>query len=548
MNKLNKPRAFAASPNSLMVQFGTEERECTNLTRSAIMVQTVVLVADGGKWHEIEVADLALDSVHLPSFKNYVEQHGILLSDLGILQEEPMTNHELKHDDFMSLQTAYPKHSYIDIQKLHRYENERGNPSSRAHLIKVLKAISQEYLHIDGWISATEERREQLLLSSETTLLESIVPERDAFDETAVDTTKPQIAIACDTVPVPVPVPVPADSVSLSLFEKLTPEKITELQGLRIQQEDIVKNNPVIVIKDKKTYAEAKKTAAILLSASTAIDGTKGMEATISKYLNTIKTTVKNALAPIAKLTRDPYDKQKKLIEDWDNRVLLMVQIRSKELNSVPFVYNSENDTYTIGSMVVTQKEIEELTDIDWSKKIEQGRAIVIALEAVKTEQDARINALEEQNKLLQEQIKAFMALQNPSVTAQEAVIDMVTNPVSCDLPKTDIPNQEQFTNKFAITTGTHNAESPFSPQNSTQDAQTTEEQLKLPNPNNKLLNAFYMRNLEIVESERFQEDASLFAQVLSFAGHSIQDILENPDKTVQKSVAITELIKTWKL
>jgi len=243
MNKLNKPRAFAASEKSIMVTFGTEEREVTNLTRSALLIQTVVLVADGGKWHEIEVSDLALDSVHLPSFKHHVETNELTLSDLGITEEEPLTSYELNHNDFVSFQEQFLAYNYVDIQRLHRFENSKGNPSSRSHLKKVLQELNG--MSINEWMGV------------------EIVPERDAFDETAVDATKEQLAIACDTVPVPVPVLVPVDSVSLSLFEKLTPEKITELQGLRIQQEKIVTENPVIVIKDKKTYMEAKKTAAL---------------------------------------------------------------------------------------------------------------------------------------------------------------------------------------------------------------------------------------------------------------------------------------------
>jgi hypothetical protein len=539
MNKLSKPKAFEASPNSILVQFGSEQREVTNLTRSAIMVQTVVLVADGGKWHEIEVADLALDSVHLPSFKNYVEQHGVLLSDLGIIESEPMTNHELKHDDFMSLQTAYPKHSYIDIQKLHRYENERGNPSSRAHLIKVLKAISQEFLHIDGWISTTEERKAEILKAYETTLLESIVPERDAYNPEVVDTTKEQLAIVVESVSAS-SLKDAGESVSISIFDNLTPAKITELSVLRKEQEQIVKDNPVIIITDKATYASAKKTKAVLLSASTRINGKNGVFTLAKKCLNDFKKAFDLEGDNIEALARTEHDKQAKLITDWDNRLLIQSQNRGKELNSVPFVYNSENDTYTIGSLVVTQKEIEELSDADWSKKIEQGRDIVIALESAKLEQNKEIEALKEANRFLMEKLDSLLKAtapikENPESGATEAFKAEFVQESNPFAPAEEI--EKQIIEKHGVS-GIFLATDP----------RTTEEATKLPNPNNKLLNAFYMRNLEIVESERFQEDAALFAKVLSYAGQAIQDILLNPDPKVQKSVAITELIKTWKL
>jgi len=69
-----------------------------------------------------------------------------------------------------------------------------------------------------------------------------------------------------------------------------------------------------------------------------------------------------------------------------------------------------------------------------------------------------------------------------------------------------------------------------------------------LPNPNNKLLNQLYLDHLGVAEEKQFQECAGYYAQALDDAGQAIQDILLNPDATIQKSVAITELIKTWKL
>ena len=70
----------------------------------------------------------------------------------------------------------------------------------------------------------------------------------------------------------------------------------------------------------------------------------------------------------------------------------------------------------------------------------------------------------------------------------------------------------------------------------------------KLPISNNKLLNQLYLDHVSVVEEKQFQKCAFYYAQALSDAGQAIQDILENPDVTIQKSVAITELIKTWKL
>jgi len=518
MNKLNKPKAFEAS-ESILVQFGTEQVEVANLLKSGIKNQSVVLVAHGGKWHEIEVADLGLDSSHLPSFQNHIETNKLTLSDLGITEENNV-NYGLGHADFLYLQDKFPLFSYVDIAKLNDYNISKGKKGSIDVLKDDLAYFTRDGISIDDYI-------------------------KPKYEE-VVNTDKPQQSIVVEAIPTPPTPPTPpTDSVSLQIFEKLTPEKITELQGLRITQEEIVKANPVVVITDKKTYAEAKKTAAILLSASTAIDGSKGIETTATKYLNTFKTMLKTALVPIAKLTREPYDKQKKLIEDWDNRLLLQAQNRVKELFAVPFTYNSESDSYSVGSLVITQKDIEEKTDVDFTSLVAQGKAIIIALESVKSEQDSRIKALEDQNALLQKQIKAFMALQNPVATVQEAVNTMMIE--NAFQPTTEEENNITATlssNPFAPVS----TQSIVDHQNSVHSEETEEKQYSLPHPNNKLLNELDLAHVSVLEEKQYIECREYYKQGLSDAAEAINDILVNPDKTVQKSVAITELIKTWKL
>lgn len=516
MNKLNKPRAFEASPNSIKVMFGTQEVECTTLMRSGITVQTVILVAHEGKWHEIEIADLGLDTVYLPTFKHHVESNCLKLSDLGLEPEK--VDYELKHIDFEELQSKYSKYDYVQISKLHEYQKKYGIPNSKKDLEKTLEMVSQNYLSIGAYIDSLEK------------LKDSIIKRPDSTYEEVANTDKPAISNT-------------DGSVSLQIFEKLTPEKITELQELRITQEEIVKANPVVIITDKKTYAEAKKTAAVLLSASTAIDGSKGVEATATKYLNTFKTMLKTALAPISKLTREPYNEQKKLIEDWDNRILLQTQNRIKELCAVPFVFDGVN--YTIGILTVTPLEIENLNDVMFADIVEKGKNIQIALESAKLEQNKEIEDLKEANRLLTEKLEVFMKLQGMNNT--ELVIE---NPES---GATESYKAEfvQESNIFAPAEEMekkiiekHGVSSIFL----ATEPQTSEEATKLPNPNNKLLNKLYLDHLEVVEEKRFRECAVYYAQALSDAGDVINDILVNPDKTVQKSVAIDELINTWKL
>lgn len=516
MNKLNKPKAFEAS-ESITTQSGIE---IANLLRSGIKNQTVILVGYNQKWHEIEIETLRIDeenfleNSHLESVSHYIDVNGISLSDMGIVEEVQKTDYDLKHDDFMELQTSFPAYDYIQIAKLHEYEKRNGLPNGKYHKKETLKMLTSRGLSINDYIRELEDMKHSV-----------------AYEE-VVSTEKPQQEIIVDTVPVPVPVP--TDSVSLQIFEKLTPEKITELQGLRITQEEIVKSNPVVIITNKKTYAEAKKVAAILLSASTSIDGQKGVEATATKYLNTFKTMLKTALAPIAKITREPYDKQKKLIEDWDNRLLLQTQNRTKELFSVPFVFNVDQDNYSIGTLIVTQKDIEELSDSDWNKKVEQGKAIVVALESVKSEQDSKIAAQEKEIAELKAMILQFVGKKDPEPTVKELIEDNVLVKENPFEPVTET--------KGLIRTPIQ------SYRDASPDQQTEQKAYSLPHPDNKLLNELDLAHMSVLEEKQYIECREYYAQGLQDAADAIQDILVNPDPTIQKSVAITELIKTWKL
>lgn len=525
--KLSKPKAFEAS-EPITTASGIV---VANLLRSGIKNQTVILVGHAGKWHEIEIESLRIDeenfleNSHLESVVFYIESNNISLSDMVIVEEVTTASYDLEHSDFMELSGQFPDYDYIAISKLHEYEKRNGLPNGKYHKKQTLQYLTGQKLSIADYITQCEERKHKIISESRGTSF----PE---YSE-VVDESKPQQEIKVETVPVP------EDSVSLQLFEKLTPEKITELQGLRIQQEKIVAENPVIVITNKTTYAQAKKNAAILLSASTTIDGTKGIEATATKYLNTFKTMLKTALQPIAKITRDPYDKQKKLIEDWDNRLILQAQNRVKELFLVPFVFNGSE--YSVGTLVITQKDIEELSDADFSGKVAQGKAILIALESVKTEQDSIIAA---QAKQIAE-MKAMLEQLLPNTRTH---IDSVKEGNYSGSVSFSPVGIEEKIETFS--------ETPFEPAGKVehaadffaQETKTEEKQYQLPNPNNKLLNELDLAHVSVLEEKQYLECRSYYAQALQDAADSINDILVNPDKTVQKSVAITELIKTWKL
>lgn len=546
MNKLSKPKAFEASESIKT----TEGIEIANLLRSGIKNMNVLLVANAGKWHEIEIESLRIDdetfleNSHLESAAHYISVNNITLADMGIVEEVQNQSYDLEHSDFMALSVSFPAYDYIQISKLYDYEKRNGLPNGVYHKKQTLKMLTDRGITINQYISELEESKHGIINAPVAEAL-PVKENAPATYEEVVNTDKPQHEIAVETLPAPEQQPTPSDSVSLQIFEKLTPEKITELQGLRITQEEIVKSNPVVIITNKTTYAQAKKTAAILLSASTAIDGSKGVEATATKYLNTFKTMLKTALLPIAKLTREPYDKQKALIEAWDNRLILQAQNRVKELFAVPFTFNPDQDSYSIGTLIVTQKDIEDLSDADWSKKIEQSTAIKIALDSIKTEQDAKISALEKRNEELAAMLEKFLAGQNPGTIEQKE-------------PETIISiNTTGETEIYSGGVSVPISENPFDPETKVLNAtatpvrefeQTEEKAYQLPHPDNKLLNELDLAHVSVLEEKQYIECREYYAQALQDAADAINDILVNPDKTVQKSVAITELIKTWKL
>lgn len=548
MNKLSKPKAFEAS-ESITTQSGIE---IANLLRSGIKNQTVILVANNQKWHEIEIETLRIDeenfleNSHLESAAHYIEVNKISLSDMGIIEEEIKIDYDLKHEDFLELSKTFPGYDETQIFKLHEYEKRNGLPHGKYHKKETLRMLTERKITINDYIREVENRKHAIIneteehapqIYNEFNEVINVDLSNEAYSA-VVDESKPQHAIVVDTVPVPVP----TDSVSLQIFEKLTPEKITELQGLRVTQEEIVKANQVVIIKDKKTYAEAKRVAAILLSASTVIDGSKGVEATATKYLNTFKTMLKTALLPIAKLTREPYDKQKKLIEDWDNRLLLQAQNRVKELFAVPFTFNSETDSYSVGSLVITQKDIEDKNDSDFAALVSQGKAIIIALESVKSEQDSKIAAQEKQIA----ELKALIEKLLPTTAITEGVHIPLENPFE---PVAEIKTPDPSGN-YSIQEQVYNSITKLDTEDTDNVFASVKEYsgYSLPHPDNKLLNDLDLAHVSVLEEKQYIECREYYAQALSDASDSINDILVNPDKTIQKSVAITELIKTWKL
>jgi len=195
--------------------------------------------------------------------------------------------------------------------------------------------------------------------------------------------------------------------ISLDIIAALPASRIVELKDLEAGQKAIVAANPIITITDKATRDAAAKSVQVLLKASTAIDGKTGILANFVTKTNAFIKMGKDYLTPLAKITRDQHDAQKKILEAWDNAEaikkqaedkakLLKIQERTNKLFAVPFVFNGE--MYSIGTHYVMPSDIEKWTDEEFNAAITKGEALVAAAQNA---DEAKNNALRQAAEML---------------------------------------------------------------------------------------------------------------------------------------------------
>jgi len=582
MPKLSKTKSFSVSNEIIEVDFQGQICEVANLLKSGILNQTIVLVAHNDKWYEINVLNLGGDDSNLQAFKNFVETMKLSLVDLGITTETTKkTSTVLTHDDFLMLSEKYPVADYIQISLLNDYNVKSGGKSSIDTLSDDLKVITRDGITVDRYIFRRENDKLELLKKSKIMQTENVQElEVGPDNQTAIPVEKivvpvnnievheavvlPEVVVSIENggeyiKSLPKTDPVPNDSydlpktakkpISIQVFETLTPERISELQGLNERQNEIVKQNPVITITDKASYELAKKTAATLLKASTAIDGSAGIEATATKYLNTFKNMLKTALQPIAKLTRDPYDKQKEIISSWENAELLKqqalereklqrIKLRTDELFAVPFTFNGS--IYSIGTVYCTPSQVETATDEDFLIIVDNGKAIKQALDAEALVQSAKDQRIAE----LEAKLAKLEMLENMSNTEPEKVS-----------PATPSVNNITFRNATGEIEPNHKAE--YDLNNTVQsvtdilnpDLKPNEVKktvlsstYNLPAQDNILLNRLDLENVEHLEKPAYIKCRGYYVRGLKDVGGLIIDILNNPDVTIKKSVKLAEL------
>jgi len=559
MPKLSKPKSFSVSSEIVEVDFKGTICETANLLKSGIVNQTIVLVSYNDKWNEINVLNLGGDDSNLQAFKNFIETMKLGLSDLGIVAEKTIkTSTVLTHDDFMMLSEKFPVADYIQISLLNDYNVKSGSKSSIDVLTDDLKVITRDNITVDRYIFRRENDKKELLKKMKSKTMEKqenqvqeLEVKADGQTSTPVEAIQVHEAVILPAESVmpatnqeaEKPVTTAKKPISIQVFETLTPERISELQGLNERQLQIVKDNPVIAITDKKTYEEAKKTAAVLLKASTAIDGSAGIEATATKYLNTFKSMLKNALQPIAKLTRDPYDEQKIIISTWENTELLREQAeqraklekikkRTDELFAVPFTFNGS--IYSIGTVYCTPSQVETATDEDFKIIVENGKTIKQALDAELEIQAGKDKEIAE----LKAKLAALTQLSEISNTEPE--IPANTLPVT---PASSIP------------ASIHNSVGPQSAsmnqvtKNSILGQTETEKQAYiLPSIENTLLNALDLKNAEHLEKPAYIKCRGYYVQGLIDTAKEIEFILnDNLPNAVKKSERIANLCEILK-
>jgi len=232
---------------------------------------------------------------------------------------------------------------------------------------------------------------------------------------------------------------------SIEAFARLTPERITELEGLKEKQELIVSENPFIAIKDKETLKKAKASKAALLKASTS---TEKIETDATKYLNAFKKMLKDFIAPYSKITRDAHDKQAKEITRFEAAELAReekerqekikkVQARTAQL--VDFEFNGS--VYSVGTFYVLPSQIESATDEEFTALVAQGKAAKVAADLAaqaESEKDKKIREMEEELARLRGAVSpaaasATTAIPSGPATVEEgaAMIDKIIPPAA---------------------------------------------------------------------------------------------------------------------
>jgi len=477
MKKLKK--GFEASNEQIEVNIGGSTHLVANLLKSGIVNQTIVLVAVGEEWKEVNVLDLGGDNSDLNSFKFFIENHNLKLSDLGIESKTEKKDYELKQQDFEDLQKEFPAYDYIKIAILNSYMKTSNQTTGMYSIREILKMLTRDVKSIAEYIEEHKQtlaevsekpqldespeaikfrnnRRQQLLnlgvvfknntdyqghgfkitensIANDTdedwnALIERIAaaaagtyPLQVGDDnQTAIPEIidVPKNETAAPAIPA-VPLEPVKKPVSIETIGNLTPDRISEFQILRQNQLEIVSNNPFVKITDAKTLDKAKKHAAALLKGSTSIDGTNGILTNFVKHANQFIKMGKGFLTPIAEITRKPYDAQKLEITTFENAEALRIQ--AENAAKLLKTKNRTDDLFaipmTFNGTIYSIGTLFVLPSIIESATDEEFAKIIADGKAIKQAMDSTESEKDKIIRELQEKLALLTGLNNMSNT-----------------------------------------------------------------------------------------------------------------------------------
>lgn len=326
--------------------------------------------------------------------------------------------------------------------------------------------------------------------------------------------------------------------VSLATIGGISTDRIVELQELEKSQLDVLEKHKFVKPVDAKTLKQAKANVTALRKAST---GTEKIEKDASKFLNTLKTAIKNVVDKAAKLTRDALEKQEQAVKEFEyaeelrlaaiqKAKLEKIKARSERLFAVPMVFNGT--AYNIGTLYILGSQIEELTDEEFELQVSQAVAIKATLDAEALANKAKEDELEAAKKRIAELTgQPYTA---PGEVAQipeapktvEAAAAMIDNV----MPPEPAPVAPPPVAKTASPVGV-----PMVYQYQTEFKEAV--------PGNGILHKLDMENLAALENKNYLKARAYFIRGTKDVAQAIQDILNAPTQEgVKKSEQIADL------
>lgn len=193
------------------------------------------------------------------------------------------------------------------------------------------------------------------------------------------------------------------DEKQIVLLEQIDPKKLPELKGWKENQEQIVKDNPFVIIKDNKTYEEAKKSRTSLVKARTSIEKQDKLIASKIQDFRKKAIGLKDELIAITQ----PHEvKQQNEVKRWEKikeeEKVEKARLEQERIDKIKNEIQSIFDSWNEKIKVLTFNEIKDflmediLEDADTSKFEEFEIDFIEKKETLKTLLDEKVKQLQE--------------------------------------------------------------------------------------------------------------------------------------------------------